>query len=155
MVWKAEILCCRGRGSDQAHRPPDRRRLRRSGAGHLKRGREAGYDSVLELAESPIPILPSDIAPLSLDSRARDMDLRPQNMEQALAAFQTFDKLPDPTMGQAAAQALMAKIFDDMSHATEAARTSEASLKQSGEGAQTAGKTAWPRTRRASNTSAR
>lgn len=90
--------------------------------------------------ESPIPILPSDIAPLSLDSRARDMDLRPQNMEQALAAFQTFDKLPDPTMGQAAAQALMAKIFDDMSHATEAARTLEASLKQSGEGAQTAGK---------------
>jgi hypothetical protein len=65
---------------------------------------------------SPIPILPSEIAPVETGTRARDIDLQPARLEQPTAVTRPLPNLPDPAGTASILQALAAgNLFRDMS----------------------------------------
>jgi hypothetical protein len=88
--------------------------------------------------DSPIPILPPEIAPVSLGSRAQSMDLTTSGLESQAASLQSLQQLPDPKGMESIVHALTSRIFLDMSNARENAETLRAALKSSGEGAKEA-----------------
>ena len=85
--------------------------------------------------DSPIPILPPDIAPVSMGSRAQPMDLASHGLESQAAKLPDLPRLPDPTGMQAVIQALTANIFRDMSNAGKTAEAAEKALALSADGA--------------------
>ena len=65
---------------------------------------------------SPIPILPSEIAPVDTGSRARDVAPETGQLAPTAAAIRALPTLPEPTGAAAALQAIAASnLFRDMS----------------------------------------
>jgi hypothetical protein len=89
--------------------------------------------------DSPIPILPPEITPVGLDSRARDLDLTSHGLDPALAQLQQLRALPDPTGMNAISTTMTTKLFDDMSKASETAAVALQGLKESAAAEQAAG----------------
>jgi hypothetical protein len=88
--------------------------------------------------DSPIPILPPEIAPVSLGSRGQAMDLTTSGLESQAASLQSLQQLPDPKGMESIVHALTSRIFLDLSNARENAETARVALKSSGEGAKEA-----------------
>lgn len=72
--------------------------------------------------DSPIPILPPDIAPIEAGSRGKDIDLTPSQLGASLIQMPQLQSMPDPTGLDAVTQALTAaNMFRDMSGQAETA----------------------------------
>ncbi|MCB9450450.1 MAG: hypothetical protein H6672_03375 [Anaerolineaceae bacterium] len=72
--------------------------------------------------DSPIPILPPDIAPVEAGSRAREIDTTPTQLGSSLIQMPQLQSMPDPTGLAAVTQALTAaNMFRDMSGQSETA----------------------------------
>lgn len=89
--------------------------------------------------DSPIPIVPPEIAPLQAGSRAMAVDLRPGSLDPALAANMTPAALPAPTGLGAALSTLSSQMFRDMSGIAQTAALAQASLEQAMQGATATG----------------
>ncbi|WP_185062881.1 ligand-binding sensor domain-containing protein [Pseudonocardia eucalypti] len=89
--------------------------------------------------DSPIPILPPEITPVGLDTRARDLDLTSHGLDPALAQLQQLRALPDPTGMAEISKTMVTKLFDDMSKASENAQVAMQGLKEVAASEQAAG----------------
>lgn len=89
--------------------------------------------------DSPIPILPPDIAAVSLASRARDLDLKPGQMASTAAALAAAEELPAPAALQGVVQGLTADIFRDMSASRETVEAASKALEHAAAGEAAAG----------------
>jgi hypothetical protein len=90
--------------------------------------------------DSPIPILPPDIAPLQAGSRATDADVRPGALDPALVSNMAPQALPDPTGLGATLQTLgNGSLFRDMSGIAQTAALAQKALEEAMEGAVTTG----------------
>ncbi|MFI0793630.1 hypothetical protein ACH4OY_13205 [Micromonospora rubida] len=70
--------------------------------------------------DSPIPILPTDIAAVSTGTRNQEVDVKVAQLGASEAKFQTIAALPDPAATQAAMQVLStANLFKDIAGAAE------------------------------------
>ncbi|MEW9553707.1 hypothetical protein [Nonomuraea sp. NPDC050783] len=70
--------------------------------------------------ESPIPILPTDIAPVATGGRSREVDVKVTPLAPTEARFQTIQALPNPTGMDATLQTVAAaNLFRDMSGMAE------------------------------------
>jgi hypothetical protein len=89
--------------------------------------------------DSPIPIVPPEIAPIQAGSRAMAVDLRPGSLDPSLAANMTPAALPAPTGLGAALSTLSSQMFRDMSGIAQTAALAQASLEQAMKGATATG----------------
>jgi hypothetical protein len=65
--------------------------------------------------ESPIPILPTDIAPVATGTRSQDVDVKVAQLAASEARLQQLQAMPDPTGMEAAMRTLAnANLFRDM-----------------------------------------
>ncbi|MEV7225953.1 hypothetical protein AB0M79_02870 [Polymorphospora sp. NPDC051019] len=70
--------------------------------------------------DSPIPILPTDIAPIATGGRARDVDVKVNALSPSKARLQAVPALPNPTGMDATLRTLStANLFRDMSGMAE------------------------------------
>lgn len=89
--------------------------------------------------DSPIPILPPDIAPVALGSRAQAIDLRAGSFDPSSLDLQQAPALPAAAGTSAAFGALQAQIFRDMSGLAAAAQVAQTSLQAASTSADSAG----------------
>jgi hypothetical protein len=79
--------------------------------------------------DSPIPIVPPEIAPLQAGSRATSSDVRPGGLEQPVIQIVSPPGVPDPTSLPAMITALTAaNMFRDMSGMAQTAQLAQAAL---------------------------
>ncbi len=91
--------------------------------------------------DSPIPILPTEINPLTAGSRARDLNLTPGQLQEPAVQLRDQAPLPDPT-GLAAILKTASKgeMFRNLSGLDQAKELAMDAAKHSAEGAQDAAK---------------
>ena len=105
--------------------------------------------------DSPIPILPPEISPLSAGSRARDLEMQRRGFDQVAAQLAQFGSLPDPTGLRAAVDTATADIFRDMSAASDTLKATQQAIITAAKNEEAAGQAPWKRIRRPCNTTRR
>lgn len=92
--------------------------------------------------DSPIPILPSQISPLSAGGRARDVSTSTGQLSDSAARLDQLTALPDPSGFSAASQMMTSNIFRDMSGSSVVQALALDASKHAADGADNAAKLA-------------